>query len=1102
MRRKIQDLICGKFETPDAGIEFDEKSLKIIVPEGESRKVSFSFSAGGGTAVRGLVSCADPRMQIASPAFDALHVTVTVQYDAGDLIEHDSRRGEIILLTNAGEYFLPYEVEVTKDYAQTSIGRIRSMTDFTNLARLNWQEALTLFRTARFTQIFHAGEEKEHMLYRALTSRGVSSEQMEEFLVACGRKARNHFIVSDNKKRYLTGELPIIDKLRIEKTEWGYLQYTVTAEGDFIEITGNPDADTWISHKKTEIPYRILPEKMHGGINYGKIIVEDILERVEIGITAVSEEFHEQRVVFHPSRRLLHALQQCFLNYFMGRIRRSDWAQESLALLQQAEEMEPLRPYVPLLRAYICHENGQDGDDERFESYMAEFKRDFTELKATPVYALYAYMTTFTDTDTRHVRFVTSYVRELCKKYEDDPLLAWILLRIDETLLRNDERAYLFIRDFMGEDKANPFFYLEAYFLLKENPDLAALGEPGIFEQRLLRWIVKNGLLTEQIMLPVWEKLRLTRSYSAWCFEMLTAAYQIRHSAAILKEICRYLIRTESTGSVFLPWYKEGVQKGLRIAGLYEAYIRCFVLSEDRPAGAVKSRKDKLPPEIIKYFIMSDDAPWKWKAAVYAYLIEHQKEAGEDWQKLRPVICDFGKSMMSRGEIDPDLYVIYLFLRREIGAQEWLEASEGMRGSRAVRLDVPKFKHVFVYEADTQITRNIPIRRGQAFVRTSDAQVVILLQDARECLYTTGGFAGVSELFEQESAPAGSKAAADSHAAAANKPDPIRQLQQKLEQFTGSLKELDGIVAQAREQELYCLPYEEKLLTYMLFADRLTEHHAAFFADVSKTEGNERLCDAYISVLCRNYITQDQKLHDAAKDYLLNAIARGRNVNAFCRTAVLKLHYRTPASHILTESNAERLLLHLLNDGLCFSFFNDLPKRVKRKFLLEGLLFVQCSEKPKRKLFMTASTGLPAESADLTEPEFTGRMPEPLPGVYCFMLPVMPGSIARFRVTDENGDTIMLYEEMIPSAGADSAAGTDRYRMLSALFEQKDRDERAAAEYAAQNAWMREAIAAERSAEELYAKQAEQEAEQAAEQPGIPAEEQAEKSSENKEQNE
>ena len=1045
MRRKIQDIINGRFESSGAGLDFEDSMLSITVLEGGSRKASFSFSSARETAVRGLVSCSDPRMEIVSPTFDAVHVTVPVVYHGEDLCEHETQTGSLVVLTNAGEFLYPYEVTVTKDYAHTSIGVIRNLTDFTNLARLNWQEALSLFGTSRFTQIFHPGEERESTLYQALVSRAADSAQMEEFLVACGRKMRNHFLVTDSHKRYMTGTRPINDRILIEKTQWGHLQFHVRAEGDFIELSDPAVPEDAASVKKLSIAYRILPEKMHGGINCGRILIEDIQECVQVGITAVSENYQEPGEDSHKERRLLTLLQQDFMDFCLQKLNKAAWTQKAGLSLAQLQQIPGMEPAACLGRCFVLYQNGEI---KEYIRCLERYEREYAHAADSPAAGLYLYLTTLRNTDTKYIRSVTSQVRRLHKRYEDNAMLVWILLRIDEALIRNDERAYQFIRGFAAEYSGNPFLYLEAYMLLKENPLLAASEEPGVFEQRLLRWIAKNDLLTWQILLPVWERLKTTHTYSRWCFAMLTAVYKKNRSVSLLKEICIYLIRTERFGQDYIVWYERGVRSGLRIAGLYEAYLRSF-----------DAASNELLPEIIKYFIMSSDAPDKWKAAVYSYLIRHRKAAGEDWPHLRTQICEFARETLRRDEISDDLYVIYDFLRGEISREEWLALSTCVQHCRRVRLKDRRFKRLFLYDAQKHSMSSVLLHGRQAYVHMPETSAAILLQDKEDHLYTTEGFADVEVLFKRD-AKQGTPDSGDGIREAEEEKERLAaDLNTRLEAFSGTLCELDGLIMEALGQEIYCLPYEEKLLTYMLFAGELTAHHERFFADVCRAGENTRICDAYISVLARAYVCRDKQMHEAACAYLLQAAGQGRNLNAFCRTAVLKLHYAKPKAHILAEENAQRLLLRLLNDGYCFEFFHTLPDALKRKYLIDGMLFVQCCAEPKQKIHVHAVLELPGQP-DGNNIEFADRMKEALPGLYCYAVPVVPGATVRFRMTDENDDVLMMYAQTVGDMRKEKAV-PDRYQALSALADRPEKEDTRPVRYAARSAWFSQEIEAD-----------------------------------------
>lgn len=73
-----------------------------------------------------------------------------------------------MILCNQSVHSLSFCVSISRLYAQTATGAIRSLSDFTALAKENWQEAYQLFYHKSFPNILKAKETKEKMYYQGI----------------------------------------------------------------------------------------------------------------------------------------------------------------------------------------------------------------------------------------------------------------------------------------------------------------------------------------------------------------------------------------------------------------------------------------------------------------------------------------------------------------------------------------------------------------------------------------------------------------------------------------------------------------------------------------------------------------------------------------------------------------------------------------------------------------------------------------------------------------------------------------------------------------------------------------------------------------------
>lgn len=67
--------------------------------------------------------------------------------------------GLFSVVSNRGEYNLPFVVTVEHGVLNSSIGTIRNLFHFANLAKSNWAEAVRLFYDPDFRRLFQGNDE-------------------------------------------------------------------------------------------------------------------------------------------------------------------------------------------------------------------------------------------------------------------------------------------------------------------------------------------------------------------------------------------------------------------------------------------------------------------------------------------------------------------------------------------------------------------------------------------------------------------------------------------------------------------------------------------------------------------------------------------------------------------------------------------------------------------------------------------------------------------------------------------------------------------------------------------------------------------------------
>lgn len=90
-------------------------------------------------------------------------------------------------------------------------------------------------------------------------------------------------------------------------------------------------------------------------------------------------------------------------------------------------------------------------------------------------------------------------------------MLFWILLFVKDEFYRNNSRRFKAIEQWIGRGCHSPYLYLEAYYLIWQDPYL--LSGLNDFTLKILGWAAKQDAISKDIALQVRNLLPEQREY-------------------------------------------------------------------------------------------------------------------------------------------------------------------------------------------------------------------------------------------------------------------------------------------------------------------------------------------------------------------------------------------------------------------------------------------------------------------------------------------------------------------------------------------------------------------------------------------------------------
>ncbi|MCD7981129.1 MAG: DUF5717 family protein [Clostridiales bacterium] len=1014
MRRKIQEIIRGEFEYDRPSLLLSEKELLFSVVEHETYSGSFHLESSTQEPVRGIVTCEHPNIQIRVSEFDAVRAEIDFTF-SGDLVtEGEEESGVFVVTSSSGEYLFPFTARITRHYVATSIGRIKTLNDFTNLCNLNWEEALEVFRSPFFCNIFHKDADFYTLLYRSLTQQKCTSHEMEEFLIAAGRKKRSVFTVSQPKRTYFVRERPVHVSVEVRKSEWGYCDIRVSSEAPFVSLGKKRLQMYDFSGKHAEFDVQIFPERMREGKNQAVLCLQNGFQTERMVLTCVRGNPQSEQLTFdfiHPDEEKVHSaaweksrcffqLEKSFLAYGLEKKSETEWILESIEILQQAAKKDLQSRWLHLFLAYLYW---KADETVRMEEVLETTPRS-TKNARTPLGAFYLYLTVLKDADADRTAALTR-IREIYAKFKRHPALNWILLQMDDSLTRNPQRRYEMIRDYMSPtDSANPIFYLEAARLLQKYPEL--LNSREEFDQRLIGWMARKNLLTEDLAWRIQEMAQGKREFSGSFYRVLCKCHKLVGDDSFVKAICTYLIKTNRYGAAYFPWFGRGVEQHLKIAGLYEAYM----LSWSRSMG-------ELPPEIVRYFSMNSTLPARKKAMLFAYIVRNRHRLKQDWPSYMVIVRNFAVSELEKGHMNEDLAIIYEELRRTMKRSDWVRVRGDAEDCYRIYTEKADFPIVRICQdpADLNV-RRVPLSEEGTYVIIRKNPYIVLFEDPAGLLYSAKDRYRVSRMLPGLSADRTENGTASGSDRSPAAPE-TKRTKERLDRMEGSIDEMTELLLDMRGRNLPVISYAQQIMIRMLFTGYFAEKHGEVFQILAKDPDSEELVLAYVTILCRNLMFHDYPLPESIYRYLGERILKNRKMNVFERAAFLRLHLTYGDGQY--EDAAEKILREYLFRGICFPFFAELSSAKKREYFLTGVRVLSFQDRPGEAFFVEFSDGT-RES-----------MTEALPGLYTWPLRILPGETRTCTVADVYGRTMM--SETIQEGEADASVSDTRYGLLGQL---------------------------------------------------------------------
>ena len=202
LKKKIEQLLSGKFEYEQPQLLFSQEKLSVVLKAGETKKGELYFGTEDNQKIRGYITSSDRRFVPGFDRFSGTTVCLPYGVDGTGMEQGDSVKGWLCFTTNIGEYKLAFEITIEKKQVQSTVGTIRNIDEFSEIAKEDFREAYRLFTDKNFASILRDESKEIQALYKGMARQPVTYQHLEEFLVSTGKKEKVSISLKKEKEEF------------------------------------------------------------------------------------------------------------------------------------------------------------------------------------------------------------------------------------------------------------------------------------------------------------------------------------------------------------------------------------------------------------------------------------------------------------------------------------------------------------------------------------------------------------------------------------------------------------------------------------------------------------------------------------------------------------------------------------------------------------------------------------------------------------------------------------------------------------------------------------------------------------------------------------
>lgn len=695
---------------------FSTSKIELELSAGQIYEGSFEVEEQNKLNVEGYIYSSNFRMHINNPEIKGSIAKIDYVFDATGMNAADSLKGSFNIITNKGEYAIGFSVEIQRENIDSSIGSIKNLFHFANLAKSSWEEAISVFYHPEFASILTGNDAKYINLYRGLTQRGNKNHNLEEFLIGINKKQKIEYVMEQDSFHFSNPRENIIQKVKINRNGWGFTYIAIKTNGDYLSCDKDRIVESDFDSNSCTLTFIIDKEKIHEGKNPGTIVLKSLYGEYVIDIDVYKNSFGKRSVTSHKKKSMTYSLTRHYIDFTAKKLNMQKWSMLTSELLTKRadiDENENLSTSLMQLHLLILQEKLNEAQwllEKKVKSRIEEANNE--------LFCYYLYMLSLLAEEDSYKREIIDQIESIYNNDKTNWRVGWLLIKTSDDIRRSPSKKFGFVLEQLRYGCKSPIMYLEAIKALSERPTLLMHLEDE--ELRILTFGAREGLLSKDIMNQVSYLIIRARNFDNRLLKLAKYMYAKDEGDDALQAVCVQLMKGGRTSHEDFRFYSKAVEKNFPLTRLYESYMLSMDLRREEP----------IPKRVLMYFSYQSDLPVAQNAYIYAYVVKNREENPEVFETFQDTISRFLVKQLYAGRVDANLAYLYQkILLEEMFTEDNIKQFAKILFINAVTVEDADIANVVVIDDRLKDEMVYPVNQKVANVALLGSNHTILLED-------------------------------------------------------------------------------------------------------------------------------------------------------------------------------------------------------------------------------------------------------------------------------------------------------------------------------------------------------------------------------------